>query len=122
MTDGQANTGVPPAEAARVAMERGVRVYTIGMGTPKGEVLQLEGWRARPRLDETTLKDVARTTRGQYFYGGDAKELKEIYRTLHSRFLMQKRETEVTAIVAGGAILLAVAAAFLSLLWFNRIL
>lgn len=122
LTDGQANTGVPPPEAARAAAERNVRVFTIGMGTAKGELLTLEGWRARPRLDETTLKDIARATRAQYFYGGDARELKEIYRTLHSRFLMQKRETEITALVAGAAVLVAVISAFLSLLWFNRIL
>ena len=81
-----------------------------------------EGWRARVRLDEETLKSIANVTRGQYFYAGNAKDLTKIYKALNTRFVMQKKETEVTAVFAGAAALLAIVSAMLSLLWFNRIL
>ena len=57
LTDGQRTTGPDPIEAARMAAERGVRVFTVGVGTPDGEIIGFEGWSMRVRLDEETLKD-----------------------------------------------------------------
>jgi Ca-activated chloride channel family protein len=122
LTDGQRTTGPEPVEAAKIAAERGVRVFTVGIGTPEGEVMGFEGWRMRVKLDEETLKNVASITRGQYFYAGDAAELKKVYRSLNSRFVLEKKETEITALFSAIAALLALASAGLSLLWFNRIL
>jgi Ca-activated chloride channel family protein len=122
LTDGQATGGSAPLDAARAAADRGVRIFTIGIGTPGGETMAFEGWRVRVRLDEETLKSIADVTRGQYFYAGNAKDLKRIYESLKTRFVMQKKETEVTAIFAGAAALLAIVSAMISLLWFNRIL
>jgi Ca-activated chloride channel family protein len=121
LTDGQRTTGPDPIEAARFAAERGVRVYTVGIGTPDGEVMGFEGWRMRVRLDEDTLKNVANITRGQYFYAGNAADLKKVYRGLNSRFVLEKKETEVTALFSAIAALLAVISAMLSLLWFDRV-
>ncbi len=122
LTDGQRTTGPDPVEAARVAAERGVRVYTVGIGTPDGEVMGFEGWRMRVRLDEDTLKNVANITFGQYFYAGNAVDLKKVYRALNSRFVLEKKETEITALFSALAALLAIVSAMLSLLWFDRIL
>jgi Ca-activated chloride channel family protein len=61
-------------------------------------------------------------TRGEYFYAGTANDLKKVYETLNSRLSMEKKETEVTALLAGVAALLAIASGLLSLFWFNRIL
>jgi Ca-activated chloride channel family protein len=76
----------------------------------------------RVRLDEETLKTIADLTRGEYFYASNATDLKKIYQALNSRLVMEKQETEITAIFAGAAAALAVLAAGLSVLWFNRIL
>ena len=122
LTDGQRTTGPDPVVAAKLAADRGVRVFTVGIGTPEGEVMGFEGWRMRVKLDEDTLKKVSAVTHGQYFYAGSAEELKKIYRSLNSRFVMEKKETEITAIFSGIAGLLALIAAMLSLIWFNRIL
>jgi Ca-activated chloride channel family protein len=122
LTDGQRTTGPDPIEAARLAADRGVRIFTVGIGTPDGEIMGFEGWRMRVRLDEPTLKTVSSTTRGEYFYAGNAAELKKVYRSLNSRFVLEKKETEVTALFSALAAILAVASALLSLLWFNRIL
>ena len=56
LTDGQRTTGPDPLEAAKMAADRGVRVYTVGIGTKDGETIGFEGWSMRVRLDEDTLK------------------------------------------------------------------
>jgi Ca-activated chloride channel family protein len=122
LTDGQPTTGPDPIEAARMAAERGVRVFTVGVGTPNGEILVGEGWSMRVRLDEETLKTIANVTGGEYFYAGSAPDLKKIYRSLNSKFVLEKKETEITALFAAAAALAALLSALFSLLWFNRIL
>ncbi|HVO88326.1 MAG TPA: VWA domain-containing protein [Casimicrobiaceae bacterium] len=122
LTDGETTTGPDPLEAARIAADRGVRVFTVGVGTTRGEVIGAEGWSMRVKLDEQTLKQVANLTRGEYFYAGSAPELKKVYDTLNTKLVMEKKQTEITAIFAAVATVLAVIAAFLSLMWFNRLL
>lgn len=122
LTDGQATTGVDPIEAAKMAADRGVRIYTVGIGTKEGEILRTEGWSMRVRLDEESLKTISFLTRGEYFYAGTAMDLKKVYASLNTRFTLEKRQTEVTALFAAAAALFALLAAGLSVLWFNRIL
>jgi Ca-activated chloride channel family protein len=122
LTDGQRTAGPDSIEAARFAADRGVRVYTVGIGTPKGQTIGFEGWSMHVRLDEETLKNIASVTRAEYFYAGNAADLKKVYTTLTTRFGTEKKETEVSALFVAAAALLAVVAAFLSLAWFNRIL
>jgi Ca-activated chloride channel homolog len=122
MTDGQRTTGPDPIDVAKLAAERGVRVYTVGFGTTKGEVIGFEGWSFRVRLDEDTLKQVSTMTRGEYFYAGTAADLKKVYQSLNSRLAFEKRETEITALVSAVAAAFTLLAGLLSLLWFNRIL
>jgi Ca-activated chloride channel family protein len=59
LTDGQRTTGPDPLDAAKMAAERGVRVYTVGIGTTSGEIIGFEGWSMRVRLDEETLKNIS---------------------------------------------------------------
>jgi Ca-activated chloride channel family protein len=122
LTDGQRTTGPDSLDAARMAADRGVRVFTVGFGTTSGETMGFEGWSMRVRLDEATLKEIANITRGQYFYAGSAKDLRKVYESLNSRFLLEKKDIEITALFAGAAALTALVSALLSLLWFNRIL
>ena len=122
LTDGQTTTGPDPVEAARLAADRGVRVFTVGVGTPDGQILTGEGWSIRVRLDEDALKVIADLTRGEYFFAGNAPDLKKIYQGLNSKLVMEKKETEITAFFTGVAALFALVAAGLSLLWFNRLL
>ena len=74
------------------------------------------------RLDEDALRAVADLTRGEYFFAGNAVDLKQVYQTLTTRLVMEKRETEVTALFSAIAAALALVSAALSLLWFNRLL
>jgi Ca-activated chloride channel family protein len=122
LTDGQRTTGPDPIEIAKMAADRGVRVYTVGFGTTSGEIIGFEGWSFRVRLDEETLKTIATMTQGEYFHAGTAADLKKVYATLNARISLEKKETEVTALFSGVAALFAMLSGLLSLLWFNRIL
>lgn len=121
LTDGQRTTGVDSLDAAKVAADRGVRIYTVGVGTVEGETIGFDGWSMRVRLDEETLKGIARATQAEYFYAGTAADLKKVYETLSSRLTVEKRETEVSGLLALAAAALSLVSAALSLLWFNRI-
>jgi Ca-activated chloride channel homolog len=122
LTDGQTTTGPDPIEAARMAADRGVRVYTVGIGTTSGEIIGAEGWSMRVRLDEESLKTIANVTRADYFYAGNAVDLQKIYKNLNTKLFFEQKETEITALFAAAAAVLALLSASLSLLWFNRIL
>ena len=122
LTDGQRTTGPDPLDAAKMAAERGIRVYTVGIGTTSGEIIGFEGWSMRVRLDEETLKNVSILTHGEYFYAGTAEDLKKVYESLSSRMVVEKKETEVSALFAALGALLAVTAAGLSLWWFGRVI
>lgn len=122
LTDGQTTTGVDPIEAAKLAADRGVRVFTVGVGTPDGEILRTEGWSMRVRLDEDSLKNIASITHGEYYYAGTALDLKKIYQTLNAKLVFETRETEITALFSAAAAALTLLAGLLSMLWFNRVL
>jgi Ca-activated chloride channel family protein len=121
LTDGQRTTGPDSLEAAKMAADRGVRIYTVGIGTKEGETIGFEGWSMRVRLDEETLKAIAKVTNADYFYAGTAADLKKVYQGLSTRLIVEKKETEISALLAGIGALLVVLAAGLSVWWFGRI-
>jgi len=122
LTDGQRTTGPDSLMAARLAAERGVRIFTVGVGTPEGKIVGFDGWSMHVRLDEETLRAIADLTRGDYFYAGNAVDLKKIYQTMNSRLVMETKKTEIGAFFSAAAALLVLVAGLLSLAWFNRIL
>jgi Ca-activated chloride channel family protein len=122
LTDGQRTTGVDPLEAAKWAADRGVRVYTVGVGTVQGETIGFEGWSMRVRLDEETLKAVATRTNAEYFHAATAADLKKVYETLSSRLTVEKKETEISALLALVGAALALLAAALSVWWYGRVM
>ncbi len=122
LTDGQSTTGPDPVVSAEIAAERGIRIYTVGIGTPDGFIIGSEGWSMRVRLDEDALKSIASVTDGEYFFAGTATELQKVYDTLNTKLVFEKRETEVAGFFAGIAAVLTILAALLSMVWFNRVL
>jgi len=121
LTDGQRTTGPDPMEAAKMAADRGVKVYSVGIGTKDGETIGFEGWSMRVRLDEETLKNISNMTRAEYFYAGTADDLKKVYQSLSTRLVVEKKETEVSGLFAALAALLVTLAAGLSVAWFGRV-
>ena len=104
-----------------MAADRGVRVYTVGIGTVNGETIGFEGWSMRVRLDEDTLKQIANRTAAEYFYAGSAADLKKVYNTLSTKLAVEKKETEVSGLFALVAAAFALLAAGLSLAWYGRV-
>ena len=99
MTDGQSNIGPDFIKMAQVAADLGVRIYTIGFGTPEGVILKAQGMAMRVKLDEAPLKQVAEMTRGEYFRAASEKDMERIYQSLSMRIVMQKHQmSEVTAL------------------------
>ena len=75
----------------------------------------------RVRLDEETLKNVAVITQAEYFYAGTAQDLIKVYESLSSKLVVERKETEITALLALLSALLVAAAAGLSVYWFGRV-
>jgi Ca-activated chloride channel family protein len=121
LSDGRRTHGPDPLDIAKIAADRGVRVYTVGFGTlGGGEIPGFEGYSFFARLDEETLKGVASITGAEYFHAGNSNDLKKVYQHLNQKFALEKRDTEISALLSGGAALLLVIAAGLSMLWFYR--
>ena len=120
MTDGQATTGPNPVEAARRAAQRGVRVYTVGFGSPNGTLTTFDGFSMRVQLDEEVLKEIADITRGAYFRAETSAELIKVYQSLNAQTVLETTRTEITALFAAGAAALLLVAGVLSFLWFGR--
>jgi Ca-activated chloride channel family protein len=120
LSDGRRTTGPDPIEAAKLAADRGVRVYTVGFGTKEGGMIGDDQWSFYVRLDEETLKAVATITGAEYFYAGTAADLRKVYQNLTLKFGLERKETEISALFSAAAALLVVIAAVLSLLWFHR--
>ena len=121
LTDGRRTTGPDPLDAARMAANHGVRVFTVGFGSNAGGSVDIDGMSIYMRFDEETLKSIAGITQAEYFHASSATALAKIYEGLNTKFALERKETEITALFAAAAALLAVASATLSLLWFNRI-
>jgi len=121
LTDGQSFMGFDPMAAAQMAADRGVRVFTVGVGTRDGEVLDLGGWKMRVKLDEDTLMRISNLTVGKYFHAGSESDLGEIYKELGGRLVYERERMEITVLLAALAGVLMLTAASLSLWWYGRI-
>jgi Ca-activated chloride channel family protein len=103
ITDGEDHEG-KVKDAAKRASERGVKIYTVGIGTPDGELIPGEsggflkdrsGQVVKSRLDEESLKDIAVETGGVYLHAAGASfGLTELYRDYIAK--MEKRELAST--------------------------
>jgi len=121
LSDGQSNSGPPPLQAAQQASDRGVRVFTVGVGSPDGTILSIEGRSVRVRLDEETLKGIADRTDARYFRADSETDLQQIYEGLSTQVVFKTEQTELTAGFTGLAALLMLVAGTLSILWFSRL-
>lgn len=122
-SDGENNAGPSAMQAAQLAATHGVRIYTVGVGTPEGTVLSADGWSSRVKLDEQVLRQVAEATAAEYFRLEDAAQLKKLYRALRAKLAFGKPDqVEVTALFAAAGALLATLAALLSLWWHGRVI
>lgn len=121
LTDGENTVNPDPLQVAQLAADAGVRVYPVGMGSPQGVVLELDGYRILTRLDEPLLQQIADTTNGGYYRAEDEDSLKEIYQDIDLHMTVRGEKMEVTSVFAGASLLMLLVGGGLSLLWFGRI-
>lgn len=100
LTDGVNNSGfIDPKIASELAVEYGIKTYTIGLGTngmaltpmailPNGN---FQYGRAQVEIDEDLLKEIAKVTGGKYFRATDNEKLAEIYDEINK---LEKTEIE----------------------------
>lgn len=119
LSDGDDSYGIPPVKAAKMAAERGVRVFTVGIGTPGGIRVRVHDHSIHASFHEKTLRNVAEITLGKYFGATDTKALKKVYRALSGTLVPQTFEMEITALLAAIGAILWLASGALSVLWFN---
>jgi Ca-activated chloride channel family protein len=143
LTDGVSNFGPQPLDAAQQAVDRGIRVYTIGFGTQNGPSGGGDpfggnggggnpfggnqffgggggnrgGGRFRAGIDEATLKQIADLTGGKYYAASSASELEQVFSSLPTYLIIKHETTEISVVFAALGMLLAAAAIGLSLLW-----
>lgn len=120
LTDGENNESPDPLAAAQQAADRGVRVYTVGIGSAAGTTLDLNGFQVHTQLDAATLQQIAQTTDGAYYSATDTTSLRSIYSNLDTHLVVQPEALELTPLFAGASLLILVAGALFSLVWLGR--
>ena len=120
LTDGSRTMGPDPLTAARMAADRGIRIFTVGFGRARGARVDVDGWSMEVGFDEDSLKAIASITRGEYFRADTAEALKRIYQNLSGQVIVERKQTELTALFTAAAAVFAIVAVMLSLVWFHR--
>jgi len=121
LSDGENNESPDPMAAAQAAADRGVRIYTVGVGSAAGTTLHVNGFTVFTQLDEVALQQIAKATGGTYYNATTAQDLREIYDNLDPQLVIKPQKLEVTSIFAGASILTLVIGGVFSLLWFTRL-
>ncbi len=120
-TDGE-NTAPPdPLDAAQTAIERGVRVFTVGLGSDTGTTLEIDGFTVFTQLNEAILREIATMTEGEYFRVENADDSRAVYDGLDKRFVVESKKREITSALGGLSMLVLIVSGALSLLWFGRV-
>jgi Ca-activated chloride channel family protein len=121
LTDGENNEAPDPLVVAQAAADRGVRIYTVGIGSPGGTTLHINGFTVHTQLNQEMLQQITQITGGIYYNADNQQDLRSIYDNLDPQLTIKPEKTEVTSIFAGAGILVLLLGGALSLLWFNRL-
>jgi Ca-activated chloride channel family protein len=101
LSDGENLEPPDPLEAAQAAAEQGVRIYPVGIGSPAGISLNVNGFTVHTRLEETVLQQIAQVSGGEYFNAQDEQDLESIYNSINLQLVTKPEKTEITSILAG---------------------
>jgi Ca-activated chloride channel family protein len=126
LSDGANSVGdAMPLDAAQRAKAMGVPIYTIALGTPQGVVKVQDQFGRMVTLevppDTATLKQIASITGGTAFTAPTAEQLSSVYDNLQSRIGYTQETQEVTFALVGAGLLMVLAGAGLSAVWFGRL-
>jgi Ca-activated chloride channel family protein len=121
-SDGENNEFPDPLVVTDLAVDLGVRVYTVGVGSLEGSVINVEGMSIHTQMNEAMLTQIADTSGGQYYFAGDENNLELIYDDLKPTLSIKPDEMEMTSLFAGFGMLIFLVGGALSFLWFGRVL
>jgi Ca-activated chloride channel family protein len=121
LTDGENTVNPNPLEAAQAAIDRGVRIYTVGIGSSEGTMLEVEGFIVHTQLDEAMLQQISDLTGGTYYNAESEQDLHAIYKELDPQLVVRPEKTEITSAFAGASILALLVGGAFSLFWFGRV-
>ena len=121
LSDGENNETPDPLDAAQVAADRGVRIFTVGVGSPAGATLDIEGFKVHSQLNEAMLKDISKRTGGAYYNAESEQDLLDIYKSLDTQLVIRPEEMEITSILAGVSVLVLLIGGIFSLVLFSRL-
>jgi Ca-activated chloride channel family protein len=122
LSDGDNTAQLDPLALASVASQAGVRIFPVGIGSPNGAVVEIDGFSVATALDADLLRGVARSSGGTYFAAADAAALRRVYDRIDLELTTVGRNTEITALFAGAALVLVLVAAALSMRWYGRVI
>jgi Ca-activated chloride channel family protein len=120
LTDGYRTYGRSVEEAAATAAAANVPVSTVAFGTDNG-VVDIDGQLYRVPVDRESMATLAETTGGQYYEADSLEELTAVYEDMGSSVGHRTVPREITQWYLGGALVLALLAGALSLLWTPRL-
>jgi Ca-activated chloride channel family protein len=122
LTDGDNTARLDPRAVAPVASQAGVRIFPIGIGSPNGAVVQIDGYSIATALNADLLRSIAHASGGTYFGASDAASLQRVYHSIDLKLTTVGKNTEITAIFAAVGLVLILAAAGLSMRWYGRVI
>ncbi len=121
LTDGENNERPDPLTVAQTAANLGIRIDTVGIGSAAGSDLNLNGFHVHSQLNADLLQQIATLTTGEYFAAADAATLTSIYAHLDPKLVVAPQKIELTAALAGLALLLVLGGAAASVAWTGRL-
>jgi len=122
LSDGENTVEPDPIAVAEIASTAGVRVYPIGLGSPEGTVLEIDGFQVATALDEPLLREIASMTDAEYFAAADETALATVYESIDLAWTFEADTVEVTGLFAALAGVLLLVGVGLSLTWFGRVM
>ncbi len=121
LTDGENNEMPDPMAAAQSAVDRGVRIYTVGIGSATGTNVHINGFTLFTQLDEPLLQQISQLSGGTYYNAQSTEQLISIYDNLNPQLIVKPEQTEITSLFAGASILILLIGGVFSMLWFSRL-
>ena len=121
LTDGENNESPDPATEAQAAADQGIRIFTVGLGSPAGTTVDLDGFQVHTQLNGPLLQQIAGVTGGTYFRAEDAQQLDSIYANLDPRLPVEPQKIEVTSLFAIASVVLLAVGGMTALLWLGRL-
>ena len=121
LSDGENTSSPDPLAVADLASASGVRIYPIGVGSPQGTVLEVDGFQISTALDEQTLRRIAEVTNGAYHPAADAGDLATVYDSIDLAWTTRGERHEVTSWFAAAAAVLLLLGASISVARSGRV-